>query len=120
MQPLLTSTFSQILKRSIQITFIALSSACLTVMAQTVTVVSWNVESGGSDNQTIRQRMAGFQGVDLWGLSEVASASAAGVFETGAEDGEGASFDKIVSTTGGGDRLAIIFNANKFRLVRSQ
>lgn len=120
MQSHLTSTLSQILKRSVQITFIALSLTCLTVTAQTVTVVSWNVESGGSDNQTIRQRMAGFQGVDLWGLSEVASASAAGVFETGAEDGEAASFDRIVSTTGGGDRLAIIFNANKFRLVRSQ
>jgi hypothetical protein len=115
-----TGARSRFLKRSLQITLLTLSFACLTVKAQTVTLVSWNVESGGSDNQTIRQRMASFQGVDLWGLSEVASVSAAGVFETGAEDGEQANFDRIVSTTGGEDRLAIIFNANRFRLVRSQ
>lgn len=38
----------------------------------------------------------------------------------GAEDGENANFEKVVGTTGGGDRLALIFNANRFRLVRSQ
>lgn len=108
------------IKRTLTLALLTLTFASISVTAQTVTVVSWNVESGGSDNQTIRQRMASFQGVDLWGLSEVASVSAAGVFETGAEDGEAANFNRIVSTTGGGDRLAIIFNANRFRLVRSQ
>jgi hypothetical protein len=105
---------------------LALASAALllafsaTASAQQLTVVSWNVESGGSDDQTIRSRIAGFQGVDLWGLSEVASPASAGVFELGAEDGEGADFQRVVGTTGGSDRLAIIFNAARFRLVRSQ
>lgn len=92
----------------------------ITTSGQTLTVVSWNVESGDSDNDTIRARMARFQGVDLWGLSEVASPAAAGIFERGAEDGEGADFSRVVSATGGGDRLAIIFNARRFRLVRQQ
>lgn len=106
--------------RSLTVVLVTLSFACLTVTAQTVTVVSWNVESGGSNNETIRQRMASFQGVDVWGLSEVASDAAAGVFETGAEDGEEATFNRIVGTTGASDRLAIIFNAERFQLVRSQ
>src|SRR5215207_8741780 len=79
--------------------------------AQQLTVVSWNVESGGSDDQVVRSRIGSFQGVDLWGLSEVASPASAGVFELGAEDGEDANFERVVGTTGGGDRLAILFNA---------
>ena len=69
------------------------------VYAQTLTVVSWNVESGGFNDQTILQRIASFRGVDLWGLSEVVSQASAGPFEAGAEDGEDANFEKIVSTT---------------------
>jgi hypothetical protein len=65
------SPLFSLVRRSFTIVFVTLSFLCLTVTAQTVTVVSWNVESGGSDNETIRQRMASFQGVDLWGLSEV-------------------------------------------------
>ena len=80
--------------------FLALAFLAATAAsAQTLTVVSWNVESGGSDDQTIRGRMASFQGVDLWGLSEVASPTAAGVFELGAEDGEDADFGRVVGTT---------------------
>lgn len=88
--------------------------------AQQLTVVSWNVESGGSDDQVVRSRIARFRGVDLWGLSEVAGPASAAAFELGAEDGEGADFQRVVGATGGGDRLAIIFNANRFRLIRPQ
>ena len=35
-----------------------------------ITAVGWNVESGGSDPEVIGQRIAAFQDVDLWGLSE--------------------------------------------------
>lgn len=104
----------------------ALASAALLLAcsafaaAQQLTVASWNVESGGSDDEVVRSRIARFQGVDLWGLSEVASPASAAAFELGAEDGEGADFQRVVGTTGGGDRLAIIFNAGRFRLVRSQ
>ena len=53
-----TRALSRLLRRSLVTVFFALSFACFTVSGQTVTVVSWNVESGGSDDQTIRQRMA--------------------------------------------------------------
>lgn len=117
--PKLTPLYNFV-KRTFTIAALALSFSFVHVSAQTLTVVSWNVESGGSNDQTIRQRIAGFQGVDLWGLSEVPGTNSAGVFEAGAEDGENANFEKVVGTTGGGDRLAIIFNAQRFRLVRSQ
>lgn len=110
---------TRFLKRVLTITLLALAFACLDVNAQTITVVSWNVESGGSDDQTIRQRMASFQGVDVWGLSEVPGPVSAGVYETGAEDGEEANFERIVGTTGASDRLAIIFNAERFQHVRT-
>lgn len=114
------SSVRRLFQQTLTLAFLLVTLTCVHVYAQTLTVVSWNVESGGSNDQTIRQRIASFQGVDLWGLSEVAGPSSAGVFEAGAEEGENANFDKIVSTTGGGDRLAIIFNARRFRLVRSQ
>jgi endonuclease/exonuclease/phosphatase family metal-dependent hydrolase len=109
-----------LVRRTLAIALLALTVACPHASAQTLTVVSWNVESGGSDDQVIRQRIGSFQGVDLWGLSEVANPTSASTFETGAEDGEDANFEKVVGATGGGDRLAIIFNAERFRLVRSQ
>lgn len=112
--------FHHLVLRSLAITLLAITVTCLQVSAQTLTVVSWNVESGGSDDQNIRQRIGSFQGVDVWGLSEVFSPSSASTFEAGAEDGEDANFEKIVGTTGGADRLAILFNAERFRLVRSQ
>ena len=112
-------SFHHLVLRSFSIAILAITVACLQVSAQTLTVVSWNVESGGSNDQNISQRIGSFEGVDLWGLSEVASAASATTFEAGAEDGEDANFQKVVGSTGGGDRLAIIFNADRFRLVRS-
>lgn len=112
---------SRFLRNALLLAFVTFLIASLnTVSAQQLTVVSWNVESGGSDDQVIRARIASFQGVDLWGLSEVASATSAGTFELGAEDGEDANFERVVGSTGGGDRLAILFNAERFRLVRSE
>ena len=109
------------IKRTLAIAFISLSFSYLHIaFAQTLSVVSWNVESGGSDDQIIRHRIGSFQAIDVWGLSEVASPASAGVFETGAEEGEDANFDKVVGPTGGGDRLAIIYNAVRFRLIRSE
>ncbi len=83
---------------------------------ETLLVVSWNVESGGATSSAVAQRIAGMHGVDLWGLSEV-KASWESPFETAAEDGEGADFQPILGTTGGGDRLLIIFDADRLEKV---
>jgi hypothetical protein len=41
-------------------------------------------------------------------------------FEVAAEDGENANFKRILSTTGCGDRLGIVFNVTRLQLIGSQ
>jgi endonuclease/exonuclease/phosphatase family metal-dependent hydrolase len=84
-----------------------------------VTLVSWNVESGGADPATIARRMRGFRGVDLWGLSEVQSDAWAAQFERAAGEGAGAAFARVLGTTGNTDRLAVLYNTGRFALLRS-
>lgn len=86
--------------------------------AQTLKVVGFNVESGGAQLSVLAQAIAGQQGVDLWGLSEVQDQSWLTTFQQAAADGEGATFEGILGTTGDADRLAIVYNATRFELVR--
>jgi hypothetical protein len=64
----------------------------------------------------ITPRVSGFEGVDLWGFSEV-TASWAGTLMQAASQGEEGSFDTILGTTGGGDRLLIVYNSTKLEKV---
>ncbi|MCC6458047.1 MAG: endonuclease/exonuclease/phosphatase family protein [Caldilineaceae bacterium] len=84
-----------------------------------LTIMSWNVESGGSDAVTIAGEIAAFEGVDLWGLSEVNGDDDALLYETGAEVGEGATFARITGTTGGADRLVALYDDDRFDLLGS-
>jgi endonuclease/exonuclease/phosphatase family metal-dependent hydrolase len=86
--------------------------------AQTLSVVSWNVESGGAAPSAIAPRIRAFGSVDVWGFSEVQDDSWAAAFETAAEDGESADFKRILGTTGGGDRLAIVYDGTRFEELR--
>jgi len=82
--------------------------------AQRLVVVGWNIESGGATDSAVVQRVRRFQGVDLCGLSEVQSDASLRSFETAAEDGEnGADFKRILSMTGCGDRLGVVYNATR-------
>ena len=58
--------------------------------------------------------MAGFEGIDLWGLSEVAGAEDAERYELAAEAGGGADFEAILGSTGGDDRLLVLYDTTKF------
>lgn len=80
----------------------------------TLTVVSWNVESGDSNPATVAQRIRNMNGCDLWGFSEVDANTMPSAFETAAEDGENADFQRILGTTGAGDRLMIVYDADRF------
>ena len=83
-----------------------------------LTVVAWNLESGDADPRVIAARLGEFQGVDLWGLSEVNGAEDARLFEVGAEVGEAANFTRILGSSGGGDRLLLLYDEDRFDLVR--
>jgi len=83
-----------------------------------LTVVSFNVESGGADPVVIAtQQMGPLEGVDIWGLSEVQNEAWVRALETGAEVGENADFGSVLGTTGGGDRLAVLYNSNLLEAI---
>ena len=86
--------------------------------AQTLRVVGVNVESGGARPDVVDDLIAGAQGVDLWGVSEVQDAIWATRFAQAAAQGETGSFAPILGTTGGGDRLLIVYHQERFDLVR--
>ena len=88
--------------------------------SEALTVVGFNVESGGADPHTIATQIGAVQGADIWGLVEVENEDDAERFERGAEEGENAQFAHILGKSGGEDRLAIVYNETRFELVTSQ
>jgi endonuclease/exonuclease/phosphatase family metal-dependent hydrolase len=86
--------------------------------AETLRVVGFNVESGGADPGVVDDLIARLQDVDIWGFSEVQNDSWARLFEIAAEDGEGADFVQVLGSTGGGDRLLITYDAERFELLQ--
>lgn len=97
--------------------FSIVALACAQVSPD-LTVVGFNVESGGADISVLRKQVADMQGVDLWGFAEVDSEEWARELDKGAEEGENAAFDVVLGASGQRDRLAIAFNTDRFELVR--
>ncbi|MDF1667123.1 MAG: endonuclease/exonuclease/phosphatase family protein [Planctomycetota bacterium] len=84
-------------------------------------VCAYNVESNGAWTNFVKKRIADMRKIDLWALSEVKDSKAAKKFMWAAEVGEKVSpyFRYILGTTGGYDRLVILYNTKKFKLVKS-
>jgi endonuclease/exonuclease/phosphatase family metal-dependent hydrolase len=78
----------------------------------TISVLAWNVESGGNDSGTIASQFTELAGYDIYCLCEVNSANFRRY-----TDSLGVGFMSVNSTTGGSDRLQIIFNSNRFELL---
>lgn len=102
----------------------ALVFSASAAVSQTISleVVGFNVESGGASPATLANQLGPLDGIDLWGFSEVADASWAVTFEAAAEAGEfgNPDFETVFGSTGGADRLAIIYNADRFDLLEIQ
>lgn len=79
-------------------------------------IVAWNLESGGANVEYITQRMESLEGVELWGLCEVLPGWEP-LLELAAEQaaGPGSDFEAIAGTTGGDDRLLVLFDARRFQ-----
>jgi hypothetical protein len=89
------------------------------VAAHELTVASFNVESGGADPVIVAEQIRAQPGVDLWGFSEVKDATWTEVFRREAQIANpGTALKAITGTTGGADRLAVIYNDSRLRLVR--
>ena len=81
-----------------------------------LSILSWNVESGGNDSSYIAQRLRELEGFDILGLSEVRSTEQ-NVYTSAAAFSENATFNSILGQSGGADRLLIIYNDDRFDLL---
>jgi hypothetical protein len=87
-----------------------------------ILILSWNVESGDNDPATIAQQLEDFEGYDMIGLTEVKSENAADYADATA-DGEGAKgsgqaqFGHVLSDSGSGDRMMIIWDKKRFEKI---
>ncbi len=74
----------------------------------------WNVESDGSDPQVIAQQLKEFAGYDLFALTEVLP-NAFSIFSAAL----GQTFASVETKSGNTDRMQILYNQERFELVRS-
>lgn len=90
--------------------------------AEKLRFVGWNAEANfnGADPTVIAERMAFIPDVDVWGFCEVRNSNWADELEHGAHLGSGDPFDHVLGTTGGGIKLLVIFNTDKFDRVGDQ
>lgn len=81
--------------------------------------VIFNVESDDNDPAVIAQQIERVNGSELWLLSEVKADNAETYFDA-ARKNEGARFKKILGETGGSDRLMVIYNSERLRLLETR
>lgn len=101
--------------------FVGLLALVLTLpaWAQTLTVAGFNVESGAANPNVIAEQIGPLDGIDLWGFSEVKNSTEARALQQGAEDGESGTFESILGSTGGTDRMLIVYNGDRLELVQN-
>lgn len=84
--------------------------------ASPLTVTSYNVESGDAVVSALKKRIRKLASSDLWGFSEVKNESWAKAFAQTLTKATKNQFRYILGTTGGSDRLAIVYNATRLIL----
>ncbi|MDF1816205.1 MAG: endonuclease/exonuclease/phosphatase family protein, partial [Verrucomicrobiales bacterium] len=82
-----------------------------------IRIAGWNMESGDSDSGFLKNQLGEKEGIAIWGLSEVMNSSVLKSFEQGAEIGEQGDFERILGTSGGSDRLGILFDTSRVELL---
>jgi len=100
----------------------ALGLACTAGLTgpETLTIVAYNVESGGAQAASIAREIEAIDDVDIWGFSELANQRWLEEFERAAEKAAGAPFGTILGTTGksnlpnrDSDLLALLYREDK-------
>lgn len=112
--------------------FLALASFLLVInfnlpafaqpLSEQLTVISYNVESDDiedTDPRVVAEDIEQIGPADLWGLSEVKGEEDAEIFQS-AISTSGVNYSSVLSDTGGLDRLQIVFNPQRLRLIQSQ
>jgi hypothetical protein len=88
-------------------------------LAQTLTVAGFNVESGAANPRVVAEQIGPLRDIDVWGFSEVKNAGEGLILAQGAADGESGTFESILGSTGGEDRLLIVYNSDRLDLVQN-
>lgn len=104
---------------SIRLVLLTLLLVVASVRADDLLVAAYNVESGGADIAKISARVGAIDGVAIWGFSEVEPAWVEGLVQ-GAALTETGQFAAILGTTGGNDRLAIVYDTNRLEYIAHQ
>lgn len=99
--------------------FLTFFGGAFSVDAQPVQirVISWNLESGESDNARLASQMAGKGQIDLWGFSELNDQQALDAFDAAVEAATRRTYTNLISTNNGNDKLGILFDSGRFTMV---
>ena len=103
---------------------VGLACAARLAGAEPLTIVAYNVESGGAQAATVALEIERIAGVDIWGFSELAGWPWLEVFERAAERGNQADFGTVLGTTGeydapdrDPDQLAFLYRKDRLELL---
>lgn len=80
-----------------------------------LSILAWNVESGGNDPEVIARQLSELAGYDLYCLSEVAEKNFDRYLKA-----VGSGFSTVNGHTGRNDRLQIIYNNSRFELLEQK
>ena len=81
--------------------------------------IGWNVESDGNDPQVIAKQLSGFQGYDLFALTEVRGRPSYRTY-TAAFNRMWKNAKTVLPETGRDDRLMVAFNADVLELLKAE
>lgn len=95
-----------------------LALCCVPAMAAPLTVVGFNIDSGGASDHVISLQLKESLGVDLWGLGDVwDSGDWLRRLREGAQSGENSEFGQVLGETGGDSRLLVLYRQSRLERV---
>jgi endonuclease/exonuclease/phosphatase family metal-dependent hydrolase len=87
--------------------------------AEPIAILSWNVESGGADPAIISDQLGELPDATIYALQEV-GVREMGRYGNAIREARGPSYRFLGSWTGQGDRLLIVFDEDRLRLLESR
>jgi endonuclease/exonuclease/phosphatase family metal-dependent hydrolase len=84
--------------------------------SEKIIFISWNIESGGSNMDSIATKMESLEDIDIWALSEVPP-NAKDILLNAASYRIDSNYDYVFSDLRSNDRLMIIYNQDKMKLL---
>ena len=96
---------------------LCLASLPMAVRADAVSIVAFNVESDNSSDYVIGEQLAASHDIDLWVLTEVWDHKWPGRLADAARKADGMPYERILGTSGGGNRVLLLYRPDRLRLV---